>query len=100
MSLELFKLDGKVAWITGGTKGLGLQMANALASVGANIIISSRHADESHAAAKSITEKHKVRAIGAEADVTKSDEVHALVAHAERELGGIDILINNAGINI
>jgi NAD(P)-dependent dehydrogenase (short-subunit alcohol dehydrogenase family) len=100
MSLELFKLHGKTAWITGGSKGLGLQMANALAGVGANIVISSRHADESIAAAKEIAEQHKVRAIGAAADVTKPAEVQAVVNHAERELGGIDILVNNAGINI
>src|SRR3954469_20742916 len=42
MSVDLFKLPGKVAWITGGSKGLGLQMANALASVGANLLITSR----------------------------------------------------------
>lgn len=100
MSLEQFKLHGKTAWITGGSKGLGLQMANALASVGANIVISSRSAAESTAAAKQIAETHKVRAIGAAADVTKPAEVQAVVAHAERELAGIDILVNNAGINI
>jgi NAD(P)-dependent dehydrogenase (short-subunit alcohol dehydrogenase family) len=100
MSLELFKLSGKTAWITGGSKGLGLQMANALAGVGANIVVSSRHAEESVAAAKTIAEKHGVRAIGLAADVTKSREADAVVAQAERELGGIDILVNNAGINI
>jgi NAD(P)-dependent dehydrogenase (short-subunit alcohol dehydrogenase family) len=100
MSLEQFKLHGKTAWITGGSKGLGLQMANALASVGANIVISSRSAPESAAAAKQISETHKVRAIGAAADVTKPAEIQAVVAHAEREVGGIDILVNNAGINI
>src|SRR5438046_945228 len=100
MSLELFKLHGKTAWITGGSKGLGLQMANALASVGANIVISSRSAAESASAAKKIAETHKVRAIGAAADVIKPAEVQAVVVHAERELGGIDILVNNAGINI
>ena len=100
MSLEQFKLHGKTVWITGGSKGLGLQMANALASVGANVVISSRSAAESTAAAKQIAEKHKVRAIGAAADVTKPAEVQAVVAQAERQLGGIDILVNNAGINI
>jgi len=75
-------------------------MANALAGVGANLVISSRHADESVAAAKQIAETHKVRAFGAAADVTKPAEVEAVVAQAERELGGIDILVNNAGINI
>src|SRR5438105_13688250 len=100
MSVDLFKLPGKVAWITGGSKGLGFQMANALASMGANIVITSRHADESLAAAKMISEKHRVRAVGLGADVTKEAEVAEVIRRADQELGGIDILVNNAGINI
>jgi NAD(P)-dependent dehydrogenase (short-subunit alcohol dehydrogenase family) len=100
MSLDLFKLPGKTAWITGGTKGLGFQMANALASVGANLLITSRHANECSAVAESLSKKHGIRAIGLCADVTKESEVAEAVRHAETELGGIDILVNNAGINI
>jgi NAD(P)-dependent dehydrogenase (short-subunit alcohol dehydrogenase family) len=100
MSLEFFKLHGKTAWITGGTKGLGLQMAHALAGVGANILITSRHAEESDAAAKAIAQKHSVRALGLSADVTKETEIADAVRRAESELGGVDILVNNAGINI
>jgi NAD(P)-dependent dehydrogenase (short-subunit alcohol dehydrogenase family) len=100
MSLDLFKLHGKTAWITGGTKGLGLQMANALASVGANIFVTSRHEAECAAAAKSVSSKHNVRALGMCADVTKEAEVAEAVRRGEAELGGIDILVNNAGINI
>jgi NAD(P)-dependent dehydrogenase (short-subunit alcohol dehydrogenase family) len=100
MSLDFFKLHGKVAWITGGSKGLGFQMANALASVGANVLLTSRHADESAAAAQSISKKHGVRAIGLGADVTKEGEVAEAMKRAETELGGVDILVNNAGINI
>src|SRR5262245_26092527 len=100
MSLELFKLHGKTAWITGGSKGLGLQMANALASVGANILVTSRNADESAAAAQQIAQTHPPRAIGAAADVTQPAQAQAIITQAERDLGGIDILINNAGINI
>jgi len=100
MSVDLFKLHGKVAWITGGSKGLGFQMANALAGVGANVVLTSRHADESISAAKSIAEKHRVRAVGLAADVTKEAEVAEVLRRADQELGGIDILVNNAGINI
>src|SRR5688500_16579536 len=100
MSLDLFKLHGKTAWITGGTKGLGLQMANALAGVGANVLITSRHADESELAAKAIAQKHKVSALGLDADVTNEHRIGEVIMHAERDLGGIDILVNNAGINI
>jgi NAD(P)-dependent dehydrogenase (short-subunit alcohol dehydrogenase family) len=100
MSLDLFKLHGKVAWITGGSKGLGFQMANALAGVGANLVITSRHAEESIAAAKTIADKHGVRTLGLGADVTNEADVAEAVRRANQELGGIDILVNNAGINI
>ncbi len=100
MSLELFKLHDKTAWITGGSKGLGLQMANALASVGANIVISSRHREESELAANAISRKHHVRALGLGADVTNEHQIQEVIGRAENELGGVDILLNNAGINI
>ena len=100
MSLDLFKLPGKTAWITGGTKGLGLQMANALASVGANLLITSRHAEECSSSAQALAKKHGVRAVGLCADVTNESEVAEAVRRAEGDLGGIDILVNNAGINI
>lgn len=100
MGLEIFKLDGKVAWITGGTKGLGLAMAHALAGAGADLVINSRTKVEAEAAAKDIAAKHGRRALGLRADVTQADQVKALVERATQELGGIDILINNAGINV
>jgi NAD(P)-dependent dehydrogenase (short-subunit alcohol dehydrogenase family) len=100
MSLELFKLTGKTAWITGGTKGLGLQMAQALAGVGANIVVNSRHGAEAESAAQAIAEKHGVRTIGLAADVSRADEIEACVARASAEFGGIDILVNNAGVNV
>ncbi|MDA1275935.1 MAG: 3-oxoacyl-ACP reductase FabG [Verrucomicrobia bacterium] len=100
MSLDIFKLNGKVAWITGGTKGLGLAMANALASVGADIVVNSRTRAEAEETAKKIAGEHKCRAIGLETDVTKPEQVSSLVKRAAEELGGIDILINNAGVNV
>jgi NAD(P)-dependent dehydrogenase (short-subunit alcohol dehydrogenase family) len=100
MSLDLFKLTGRTVWITGGSKGLGLHIAHALAGVGANVIVNSRHGSEAEAAAREIAKRHGTRALGLGADVTREAEVKALVARAVAELGGIDILINCAGINI
>ncbi|MHC4994243.1 MAG: SDR family NAD(P)-dependent oxidoreductase [Planctomycetota bacterium] len=100
MSLDMFKLDGKVAWITGGTKGLGEQMAGALAGVGADIVINSRTENEALDAAAQIAETHGVRTLGMAADVTDADQVQAVVDRAKSELGGIDILFNNAGVNV
>ncbi len=100
MGLEMFRLDGKVAWVTGGTKGLGLQMAHALAGVGASVAINSRNRAEAEAAAKAISGRHGVRAFGGGADVGSAEDVGRFVAAASAALGGVDILVNNAGINI
>lgn len=100
MGTEMFRLDGKVAWVTGGTKGLGLQMAHALAGVGASVAINSRNAAEAESTARALSEKHGVRAFGAGADVTSVGEVSQFVAEATSALGPVDILVNNAGINI
>ena len=100
MGVEMFRLDGRVAWITGGTKGLGLQMAHALAGVGADVVVNSRNADEARAAAKAIADRHGVRSFGGGADVTSSVEVTRFLEEAVRATGPVDILVNNAGINI
>lgn len=100
MGLELFSLKGRVAWVTGGTKGLGLQMAHALASAGADVVVNSRHAAEAEAVAKEIAARHGVRALGRAGDVTREAEMVSLVQWATAQLGSVDILINNAGINI
>jgi NAD(P)-dependent dehydrogenase (short-subunit alcohol dehydrogenase family) len=98
--LDIFKLNGRVALITGGTKGLGLAMANALASVGADIVLNSRNKAEAEAAARSVAETHGHRALGFEIDVSQPAQVQELVERVVQQLGSVDILINNAGINV
>jgi NAD(P)-dependent dehydrogenase (short-subunit alcohol dehydrogenase family) len=100
MSLDIFRLDGKVALVTGGSKGLGFAMANALASAGADIVLNSRNRAEAEDAAAKISQKHGRRVIGLEADVNEPAQVTSVVDRAMQELGSIDILVNNAGINI
>ncbi|MFN3484607.1 MAG: SDR family NAD(P)-dependent oxidoreductase [Planctomycetota bacterium] len=100
MGLDIFRLDGKTAWVTGGARGLGLEMARALASAGASLILNSRSGAAAEAAARELADRYKVRAIGLEADVTRPEDVGAVAERAEREFGGVDILVNNAGINI
>src|SRR4030095_12690981 len=100
MGVEMFQLHGRTAWIPGGAKGLGLQMAHALAGCGADIAINSRHREEAEAAAREIAAKHRVRAIAGGADVTRPEEVQAFVDRIVSELGGVDILVNSAGINV
>lgn len=98
--LDQFRLDKKVAWITGGTKGLGMVLADALASVGADVFITSRNADEAAATAATLARKYGHRALGLAADVTSPAAVDAAVARAQAELGGIDVLLNNAGTTV
>ena len=100
MGVDIFRLDGKVAWVTGGTKGLGEAMADALAGAGADVVINSRTADEAEAVASRIAHKHGRRGLGMAADVTQPEQVQSLVDRAKVDLGGIDILINNAGVNV
>jgi NAD(P)-dependent dehydrogenase (short-subunit alcohol dehydrogenase family) len=98
--ISQFDLSGRVAIVTGGSKGLGEAMAAGLASAGANLMLVSRHEDEVRQAAKTIAEEYPVRAIGIAADVTQQSEVADMVARCVSEFGRIDILLNNAGINI
>jgi len=98
--IKLFDLTGKSAIVTGGSKGLGEAMAAGLASAGADLLVVSRHADEATATALELEQDYGRRAIGMAVDVTRPDQVETMVQRAISEFGKIDILINNAGINI
>jgi NAD(P)-dependent dehydrogenase (short-subunit alcohol dehydrogenase family) len=97
---NMFRLEGKVALITGGSKGLGRAIADALAGAGAAVCLVSRHADEGEKVAAEIRGATASRAIALEADVSDSAQVNRMVEQAIRELGHVDILVNNAGMNI
>lgn len=96
--LKNFSLEGKIAWITGASYGLGLAYAVAYAESGAKIVfndINQELVDKGLAEYK----KRGIDAFGAVCDVTKEDQVVKFVADAEKAMGGsIDILVNNAGI--
>jgi NAD(P)-dependent dehydrogenase (short-subunit alcohol dehydrogenase family) len=98
--LDSFRLDGKVALVTGGAKGLGLTMATALAEAGADVALSGRTlaACEESAAKIASSTGRRARAYGA--DVTSAADIDRLVQSIESDLGPIDILVNNAGVNI
>lgn len=98
--IKLFDLTGRNALITGGSKGLGEAMAAGLASAGANVMLVSRNEAEAVAAAEGIANEFGHKAIGHAADITDPDQVDEMVRRAVDELGGVDILINSAGINI
>ncbi|MGY8823826.1 MAG: SDR family NAD(P)-dependent oxidoreductase [Candidatus Latescibacterota bacterium] len=99
-STDLFKLNGQVALVTGGSKGLGEAMATALSGAGADVVISSRHLDEAQAVAQQISSQTGGRVLPVEADASQSAQVEDSVQRALDAFGKIDILVNNAGINI
>ena len=99
--MDAFRLDGKTALVTGGSKGLGLAMARALAEAGADVALCSRNLEEGQEALNVLTQALPERKFGAfKADVTDKQSIDRLKAVCEHEFGKIDILINNAGINI
>lgn len=93
---SLFDLAGKTALITGGSRGLGLQMAEALGSYGARVVLSARKADELQHAQAQLSEAG-IDADWIAADGSKDADIAMLVDGAMEKLGHIDILINNAG---
>jgi NAD(P)-dependent dehydrogenase (short-subunit alcohol dehydrogenase family) len=100
MSQSLFDLTGRVALVTGGSKGLGKAMARGFAEAGANIVISSRHESELKSAAAEIATGTKAKVEYFVADMTSRDDVRKLAESAIKALGRVDILVNNAGSNI
>ncbi len=93
---QLFDLTGKVALITGGSRGLGLQMAEALGEMGAKLALTARKADEL-AEAKAHLEKLGIEAITVASDLSKFDQIPGLVDAVLKHYGKLDILVSNAG---
>ncbi|HUG91953.1 MAG TPA: glucose 1-dehydrogenase, partial [Planctomycetaceae bacterium] len=98
--VKQFDLTGRSAVVTGGSKGLGEAIAAGLASAGADVLVTSRHGEEAAAAAGRIANDFGRRAVGIQADVSSEADVAAMVDRALAEFGRIDVLVNNAGINI
>ena len=94
---KLYDLTGRTALITGGAAGIGFAVAQYLGASGANVIIVDIREKELAEAAASLT-ADGIRAFGWICDVTREDMVDAIVARAEKEVGIVDILINNAGV--
>jgi 3-oxoacyl-[acyl-carrier protein] reductase len=90
---------GKTAIVTGGTKGIGRAIAEALAAEGMNVCVGARNVDEVKQAVREL-EGAGASATGAACDVRVYEEVEALVAHAVEEFGGVDVLVNNAGVGL
>jgi len=95
--LDRFRLDGKVAVVTGASSGLGVAFAQALAQAGADVVLGARRVERlSETGALIEAEGRKFAAL--QTDVTKPDECTALIALAIERFGRVDILVNNAGV--
>lgn len=96
---DVFDVEGKVAVITGGGRGIGLEMAKTLAGAGAHVVLASRTQSELDSAVNSLSQ-YSGRAVGISTDVTIRESVERLAEQTLERFGKIDILINNAGVNI
>jgi NAD(P)-dependent dehydrogenase (short-subunit alcohol dehydrogenase family) len=94
----MIDLIGKGGFVTGGTKGIGLAIARALAMAGASVFICSRSENEVDAVVERLREEYPGRISGSRCDVRDYDDVRETVARAGDVMGGLDILVNNAGI--
>jgi len=95
-TLDLFRLDGRTAVVTGGGRGLGRYMAEALSDAGANVVLCSRKVEPLEEVREEI-EARGGRAIALECDVTEQESVERVVETAVETFGSVDILVNNSG---
>lgn len=98
--LDRFRLDGRVALVTGGSRGLGRVIAEALASAGATVAVTARQLEQVEQVARAIQNDVGASTLGIAADVTRADDVEAMVARVLDRFGRLDVLVNNAGVNI
>jgi NAD(P)-dependent dehydrogenase (short-subunit alcohol dehydrogenase family) len=96
---SLFRLDGKVALVTGGSRGLGKQMIQAFAAVGADVVIASRKKDACEKLAREVENQTGQRALAVGCHVANWEQCDALAKETLDHFGRIDVLVNNAGMS-
>lgn len=94
----MVNFDGKVAIVTGGSRGIGFAIASLLSKYGAEVAITSRNGEQANEAARDISATHQRKAVAFQADVADPNSVKMLIDQTLSEFNHIDILVNNAGI--
>lgn len=97
MVLDRFRLDGRVALVTGAGRGIGAATAVALAEAGADVVCAARTAVDIERTASAVRDRGR-RAIAVPTDVTLTSDLENVVSTAVSELGRLDVLVNNAGV--
>jgi NAD(P)-dependent dehydrogenase (short-subunit alcohol dehydrogenase family) len=95
--MDLFRLDGQLALVTGGGRDLGLQIAQALGEAGADLILTSRSGEAAEQTARELSARTGRQVVGRPLDVTDREAVREFFAAVDRQFGRLDILVNNAG---
>jgi len=96
--LDRFKLNGETAIVTGGNRGIGYAISEALAEMGANVVIANRSAETGREAAEAVAEDTGADTLALPTDVTEETEVQSLIDSTVDEFGNVDVLVNNAGV--
>ena len=94
---DLFDLGGRVAIVTGGATGIGLQMADALAELGASVVLCGRNGERCTRVAAQLERERGVPCLGVACDVASAEAVSAMVSATTARFGRVDVLVNNAG---
>ncbi len=91
-------LQGKTAVVTGGSKGIGFAIADALSAAGCNVMISARNEQEVQEAARALSDRNPGTVAGVVCDVRRHDDVRRMIAGTVESFGALHVLINNAGV--
>ena len=96
--LDQFRLDGTTSIVTGGNRGIGRAIADALADAGSNVVVANRDEAAGESAAEEIADDYGVETLAVRTDVTSEADVQAMIEETVETFGDIDVLVNNAGI--